>query len=281
MIKCRNCGTELNDTDKFCVYCGAKQDRHEAKHDTENINNPIINDVVEDDKSNDDKEFREDDTDKFRFHKIFEKERPDENEDEDDEDTDEDDTCELEDDNDGRKPNSIIGKIKVIAIVCVTICVFIVAFKVSSSLLGKNSNKGTSNIESKQNVTSNSNNDNTNSQTSQDTDNNSSDSNSDNSGDYILPYSSKREVTSSDLKGLSQKQLLLASNEIFARHGYKFPKDPYKSYFESKSWYKVNPNYTNDINELSALERHNVKTILTAAGKHVAAGYDADYYKNK
>ncbi|WP_162920229.1 YARHG domain-containing protein [Clostridium fermenticellae] len=219
MIRCTKCGTELNDTDKFCVYCGAKQEHINYYNKTND----------QDDNS--------DNEDTYKFNDYDE----DDYENEDDE-----------------KVGSSVGKFKIIAIVCATICVFVLSFKITSSFLKSSPGSSTSKVESSKNI---------------------SKSDSD-SGDYILPFSSKREVKVSDLKGLTKKQLLLASNEIFARHGYKFSKDPYKSYFESKSWYKVNSNYTNDAEELSPLERHNVKTILKAAGKHVASSYDDDYYKN-
>lgn len=98
---------------------------------------------------------------------------------------------------------------------------------------------------------------------------------------YILPNSDKEPLTSYDLQNMSKEQLALARNEIFARHGYKFG-EPFKSYFESKSWYSVNPNYTDDMKELSPLERHNAKIILVAEGKgeNLDSNYDADYYEN-
>ncbi|WP_241428102.1 YARHG domain-containing protein [Clostridium sp. DJ247] len=34
---------------------------------------------------------------------------------------------------------------------------------------------------------------------------------------------------------LSKEELALVRNEIFARHGYVFQTDPYKSYFNGKS----------------------------------------------
>lgn len=97
---------------------------------------------------------------------------------------------------------------------------------------------------------------------------------------YILPNSNKKPLTAKDLQNMSKEQLAFARNEIFARHGYKFG-EPFKSYFESKSWYKVNPNYTNDKNELSPLERHNAKVILMAEGngENLSDDYDADYYE--
>ena len=56
-------------------------------------------------------------------------------------------------------------------------------------------------------------------------------------GSYVFADSSSRYLTESELKGLSQDQLMYARNEIYARHGYIFRDPALKSYFESKSWY--------------------------------------------
>lgn len=55
--------------------------------------------------------------------------------------------------------------------------------------------------------------------------------------DYILPNSSTTYLTSADLAGLTQEQLRLARNEIYARHGRKFQTKEIQEYFNSKSWY--------------------------------------------
>lgn len=101
------------------------------------------------------------------------------------------------------------------------------------------------------------------------------------SDEYIFPHSNDNVLTAKDIQGMSKDKLALARNEIFARHGYSFPSEPFKSYFGSKSWYKAS-NYSNDFKELSPLERHNVKIILVAEGKgkSAAADYDKDYYES-
>ena len=75
--------------------------------------------------------------------------------------------------------------------------------------------------------------------------NNSNNSNSSNSSssDYVLPGSNSRYLTASDVKNLSSYQLMIARNEIYARHGRKFNDSQIQAYFNSKSWYKgtVNP----------------------------------------
>lgn len=53
--------------------------------------------------------------------------------------------------------------------------------------------------------------------------------------EYILPHSDTKKLTDSDLSELSEKQLELARNEIYARHGRKFKTDYLQEYFNSKS----------------------------------------------
>lgn len=57
------------------------------------------------------------------------------------------------------------------------------------------------------------------------------------SGDYILPESNTRYLTTSDLKGLTKAQCRLARNEIYARHGRGFDDPELQAYFNGKSWY--------------------------------------------
>ena len=87
--------------------------------------------------------------------------------------------------------------------------------------------------------------------------------------DYILPESDKRILKESEVSKLSKKQLALARNEIFARHGRAFTNSEYKAYFESKSWYKVNKNfnYDNESSNLSDIEKANLMTIINCENK--------------
>lgn len=56
--------------------------------------------------------------------------------------------------------------------------------------------------------------------------------------DYVLPNSTKKLLTLSDISGLSKDKLRLAINEIYARHGRKFKKVDIQQYFNSKPWYR-------------------------------------------
>lgn len=81
--------------------------------------------------------------------------------------------------------------------------------------------------------------------------------------EYILPQSTQRLLLSSELESLSSRELLLARNEIYARHGRRFQDQEIQSYFDQKSWYQgsVEPE---DFSEslLSEVEKKNIALIL-------------------
>jgi len=85
-------------------------------------------------------------------------------------------------------------------------------------------------------------------------------------GGFILPHSSTRALTDADLNGLSAHQLLIARNEIFARHGRQFFDDTIQNHFNAQSWYRptlplgVEPT-------LSQLEQSNVALIQAHEGR--------------
>ena len=80
--------------------------------------------------------------------------------------------------------------------------------------------------------------------------------------DYICPESDSRYLTGADLAGLSDWELLLARNEIYARHGRKFNDPDIRAYFESKSWYSgtVDPDSFN-ANVFNQFEKKNIELI--------------------
>lgn len=79
--------------------------------------------------------------------------------------------------------------------------------------------------------------------------------------DYIMPYSDSTYLSTSDISQYNKSTLALIRNEIYARHGYVFNNDPFKSYFNSKSWYHPNPSFKGDDSELNEYEIKNVQTI--------------------
>lgn len=81
-------------------------------------------------------------------------------------------------------------------------------------------------------------------------------------GDYILKNSATHLYTEAELSVLSARELMLARNEIYARHGYIFNSSDIQSYFESKSWYHGTDTVdTFDFTQLNSTERANVSTI--------------------
>ncbi len=86
--------------------------------------------------------------------------------------------------------------------------------------------------------------------------------------DYMLDFSSQREVTEADLDGLSLAQLRIARNEIFARHGRQFKDSMLNQWFYSRTWYldipqKYSPDDFDAISPspLSKLEIQNTELI--------------------
>ena len=55
--------------------------------------------------------------------------------------------------------------------------------------------------------------------------------------DYIFEDSNSRQLSKSELEGLSKKELRYARNELYARHGFIFGKKDLQDYIGSKSWY--------------------------------------------
>lgn len=90
--------------------------------------------------------------------------------------------------------------------------------------------------------------------------------------EYLLPYSDTRKLTKSDLAPLSKKQLELARNEIYARHGRKFKTEYIQEYFNMTHWYKgtVEPeNFSESV--LNDIEKYNINFI---------SNYEDNYTEN-
>ena len=94
---------------------------------------------------------------------------------------------------------------------------------------------------------------------------------------YIIPDSSSRALTDSDLQGLSLVELRIARNEIFARRGRGFKDRLLAKWFFSKDWYNaITPKYTPDefdrkVN-VTRLEEENAEKIL-ALEKKICESY--------
>ena len=88
-------------------------------------------------------------------------------------------------------------------------------------------------------------------------------------GTYILPDSDSRMLTEADLENLGERELMLARNEIFARHGRIFKTPEIAAYFESKDWYDGRYSEVT----LSSLETQNVNFIIAYENKHFGGSY--------
>ena len=77
--------------------------------------------------------------------------------------------------------------------------------------------------------------------------------------DYLFP-SDTQKLTESDVAGLSKSDVGLIRNEIYARKGYIFKSEPYKSYFNSQEWY--HPTTSSSNLPLNATEKYNVEFLL-------------------
>ncbi len=82
-------------------------------------------------------------------------------------------------------------------------------------------------------------------------------------GYYILPNSSMERISKSDIADLTDEELRLARNEIYARHGRKFNDRELQAYFDKQPWYYgiIDPDDFTD-NMLSDIERENAKLLL-------------------
>ncbi|WPC39288.1 YARHG domain-containing protein [Clostridium sp. JS66] len=273
MSKCRKCGYELSSKDKFCPSCGTK---HKIEED--NINRKIEDNIIKDTIGNEDNSDENTIVEKGEYVEFIEhKEKI--NYDDNTTINMKSNTHEFDKVEDESEPgidNLKSRGIKLKALAAAIVLVFFVGFGITYMHLnkGKNNNSSVSNSSNKQTTYNNEK-----TSTKQNTEKDSkiqTEEKDENSNEYILPYSNKRPITKNDLKGLSKKQLQLARNEIFARHGYVFG-EPFKNYFKSKSWYKEDKNFTGEGKQLSALERHNIKVIAKQEGGKVVPGYDSDY----
>jgi len=84
--------------------------------------------------------------------------------------------------------------------------------------------------------------------------------------DYFFHDADKRYLTEADYQDLTDWELVLARNEIFARHGRRFATPEIQAYFDSCPWYEgtIDPEDF-DISVLNKYERENIR-ILKAAG---------------
>lgn len=85
-----------------------------------------------------------------------------------------------------------------------------------------------------------------------------------NQNGYIFADSDSRYLTITDLQNLSDRELRLARNEIYARRGRKFNDSELQSYFNGCSWYSgtIEPDAFVDEDRFNNYERANAYLIL-------------------
>ncbi|MCP1101240.1 outer membrane biosynthesis protein TonB [Aequitasia blattaphilus] len=106
---------------------------------------------------------------------------------------------------------------------------------------------------------------------------NKSSTNSNASSGYMISYSHQRILTSSDIKGMSLREINYAKNEIYARKGRIFQSPELSNYFNSKSWYRgtIQPeNFSNDL--LSDTEKKNAEFLSDVEFSMSSSGYQLD-----
>ena len=82
---------------------------------------------------------------------------------------------------------------------------------------------------------------------------------------------STQKLTEKELKNLRKLDMEIIKNAVFARHGYAFKKQTYRSFFEQTDWYI--PVSNNVDNELSPMEKDNV-ALLNRFIKYAEDKYD-------
>lgn len=91
--------------------------------------------------------------------------------------------------------------------------------------------------------------------------------------DYILADSSDKSISKSDIKSLSNYDLRIAINEIYARHGYTFQAADLNDYFNNKDWYEPDSSLTdmNDV-KISKIEKKNLDKMSAERSKRKKDG---------
>ena len=81
---------------------------------------------------------------------------------------------------------------------------------------------------------------------------------------YFFPDTGTRYITENELHNMTDREIAIARNEIFARHGRKFTKQEWIDYFSTKTWYvpTYDPETFDSMDLLNDFEKKNLKVIL-------------------
>jgi len=85
-------------------------------------------------------------------------------------------------------------------------------------------------------------------------------------GGWMFLDSDTRKLTDSELQPLSDRELCIARNEVYARRGLVFESQPLKDYFEAQPWYSGTTKQMKSV-KLSAAEQANVDKIMALEKK--------------
>ena len=95
---------------------------------------------------------------------------------------------------------------------------------------------------------------------------------------YIISYSDYYVLDSYDVIGLTVNELVLARNEIFARHGYTFTDQDLLEYFLQQDWYRpTTPPGRLDMISLTSTEQKNVDMLKSYEEFVKENGYNHNY----
>ena len=76
---------------------------------------------------------------------------------------------------------------------------------------------------------------------------------------FVIADSSTRLISTEELFSMTEHQVCIARNEIYARHGYIFKTEKYTEYFSNFSWYVPT---TTVLPQVQGIERANVEAIV-------------------
>lgn len=81
---------------------------------------------------------------------------------------------------------------------------------------------------------------------------------------YFFPDTATRYITENELYNMTDREIAIARNEIFARHGRKFTKQEWIDFFSTKTWYvpTYDPETFDSMDLLNDFEKKNLKVIL-------------------
>ncbi len=80
--------------------------------------------------------------------------------------------------------------------------------------------------------------------------------------EYILPNSDSEKLTNELVNSLSESDISLAINEIYARHGRRFQNEDLQEYFDEKEWYNGTIDAENfDESVFNKIEKYNIRLL--------------------